>query len=197
MLKIKNVTKGFKHKEILSNVNLSLKEGELIHIKGINGSGKSTLLKIIGGLMLPDNGEVIISKGVKIGALIENPGFIENESLAYNLKFLFTLTNTYEEEKVRALVEMFQLEYTSKVPMKNYSVGMRQKAGIIQAIMENQNLILFDEPTRGLDNDAIITFTTCINELLKEGKSIIICAHDGVEGLPFTREYELKNGKLL
>lgn len=197
MLDIKNVKKGFKYKEVLSDVNLSLKEGELIHIKGINGSGKSTLLKIISGLMLPDSGEVIVSKGVKIGALIENPSFIENESLAYNLKFLFTLTNTYEEEKVKALVEIFHLEYDSKVPMKKYSVGMRQKAGIIQAIMENQNLILFDEPTRGLDKEAIIIFTTCINELLKNGKSIIICAHEGVDGLPFSKEYELNNGKLL
>ena len=80
--------------------------------------------------------------------------------------------------------------------MKKYSVGMRQKAGIIQAIMENQNVILFDEPTRGLDKESIGIFNNCIKGLIIERKSIIICAHDGVDGLTFSKEYELKNGTL-
>ena len=113
MLEIIGVSKSFKKKEVLYNVNLSMKEGELIHIKGINGCGKSTLLKLISGLMHPDNGQVLLANGVKVGALIENPNFIENESLAFNLKFLFTLTNTYDEEKVKNLVELFQLDYVS------------------------------------------------------------------------------------
>ena len=73
--------------------------------------------------------------------------------MAFNLRFLYTLTHKYDESKVKDLTKLFLLDYISKTPIKKYSLGMRQKVGIIQAIMENQNLILLDEPTRGLDKE--------------------------------------------
>lgn len=200
MLKVNGIKKSFKGNEVLNGVDLRVKSKELIHIKGGNGCGKSTLLKIIANLLLPDAGSLEVSSNVKIGALIENPCFIESESLKYNLKFLYSLTNSYreeDEEKIKKLAERFFLDFHSNSSMKKYSLGMRQKAGIIQAVMENQNLILFDEPTRGLDHDSIYVFNDLLNEWIEEGKSIIICAHEGVEHINFTHRYELKYGKII
>lgn len=196
MLSVKSVKKKFKGNRVLSNIDLEVREGELIHIKGINGSGKSTLLKIIATLMQPDSGEVVLEKGVKIGALIENPSFIESETMLFNLKFLYKLTGDYDEVGVKKLVEAFELDYHSSQSIKKFSIGMRQKVGIIQALMENQNLILLDEPTRGLDENSIRLFNQLIAQLIEEKKSVIVCAHDGVEGLKFTHTYELRNGEL-
>lgn len=196
MLKIKNIKKSFKYNNVLTDINLNVKKGDLIHIKGVNGSGKSTLLKIIASLMEPDSGEIQFSPGVNLGALIENPYFIENETAAYNLQFLYNLKNSFDEEKVKSLFQKLQLDYDLRTPIKKYSVGMRQKVGIIQAIMEDQNLILFDEPTRGLDEKSIIAFNELIEDAVKQEKAIIICAHDGVESIPFKQRYVLENGVL-
>jgi len=175
---------------------MNIDQGELIYIHGINGSGKSTLFKIICGITEQDEGHIKKDDQVHIGALIENPGFLENENLRFNLKFLASLNNNYNEEKVAKLCQHFHLDYKNKIKMKEYSLGMRQKAGIIQAIMENQNLILLDEPTRGLDDEAIETFCNMINKLHEEGKTIIIAAHDYLEQLTFDKHYHLTNGLL-
>ena len=94
MLEIKNISKKFGKHIIFQDVSLTLKEGELIHFYGPNGSGKSTLFKIITDITSPDKGQIKIEKGKRIGALIENPGFIENETILYNLKYLTKNTNT-------------------------------------------------------------------------------------------------------
>ena len=196
MIKIDNIQKSFKGNTVLKGIQLEIHEGDLIHIKGINGSGKSTLLKIIAGLLMQDEGSIRLSKGTQIGALIENPKYIETETAVYNLKFLFNLKGTYEESTVKNLFRLFQLDYDLKTPIKKYSIGMRQKVGIIQAIMENQNLVLFDEPTRGLDEASIHAFNEIIKALLRQKKAVIICAHDGVDDIAFTRKFGLENGFL-
>lgn len=196
MLKIQNLKKSFKGNIVINNLNLHLKQGELIHIKGSNGSGKSTLLKVISGLLEADEGSISKEPGLKIGALIENPSFIENETAVSNLKFLYNLTGRYDEEHVKTLFEQFNLDYNSTIKISKYSIGMRQKVGIIQAIMENQDLILLDEPTRGLDEDSICEFNKIINNYITTGKSILICAHDGVDGIHFNKVYRLIHGQL-
>ena len=114
-----------------------------------------------------------IEKGKRIGAAIENPGFIENETILYNLKYLYSLKNNYTEEvekNIKILCEKFHLDLYSNEKMKNYSVGMRQKTSIIQAIMEDQKIILFDEPTNGLDDASVLAFYDIVKELKKQGK---------------------------
>ena len=195
-MKLININKSFKELIVLENLNFEANKNELIYIKGINGSGKSTLLKIIAGIIEADTGEVIIEPFEEIGGLIENPGFIENETAAFNMRFLYELNHQYDEQRVSQLFSMFGLDLNSKKIVSKYSVGMRQKLGIIQAVMEDQNLLLFDEPTRGLDENSVAVFTNMINQYAKEGKCIIICAHDGVDGIEFTKKMELKNGTL-
>ena len=197
MIQLVNISIAFHNVSILRNVNMDIHRGDLIHITGSNGPGKSTLLKIIAGLLNADKGEVIIENNdIEIGALIENPAFIENESAEYNLKFLYDLKNSYDRKTVQSYMEYFDLTLEDKRAVKKYSVGMRQKLGIIQAIMENQNIILFDEPTRGLDNTSSNKFIELVKKLNSDKKTIIICAHDGVDEIPFNRKFTIDKEQL-
>ncbi|MFR1739984.1 MAG: ATP-binding cassette domain-containing protein [Clostridia bacterium] len=196
MLKINNLSKSFHHHLVLDDCCLEIEKGDLIYIHGINGSGKSTLFKLICHILEADQGTIDMSDDVHIGALIENPGFLENETLQYNLKFLASLKDHYDKEKIEKLCQQFQLDFHSRMKLKNYSLGMRQKAGIIQAIMEDQNFILLDEPTRGLDQESIQIFIQLINEYHQQGKTIIIAAHDYLQDIHYNKTYQLENGKL-
>ncbi|MDR1472945.1 MAG: ABC transporter ATP-binding protein [Lactobacillales bacterium] len=196
LLELKNIQKTFKKQSILEDINLLVHKEELIHIIGSNGSGKSTIFKIICDIMEPDIGEVIINEQTQIGALIENPSFIEDTNVKRNLRFLGSIKKQYNESLVKQLMQRFELDYDSRVKLGKYSVGMRQKVGIIQAIMENQNLILLDEPTRGLDKKSLIELKQVISELIAEKKTVVIASHDNLSELKFDTRYMLEEGRL-
>lgn len=162
MLELRQIKKSFGQKLVLKNVSLVAKPGELIHISGINGSGKSTIFKIITGLLKADSGEIRLGENDVVGALIENPDFLEYESAMSNLHFLANLNKRFNEKIVRDLLRHFMLDPDDPEPIAKYSVGMRQKVGIIQAVMENQNVILLDEPTRGIDQESISLFVALL-----------------------------------
>jgi ABC-2 type transport system ATP-binding protein len=124
------------------------------------------------------------------------PGFIEDATVKQNLKFLGSIKKQYNEEVVKQLVFRLGLEINSKVKLGKYSVGMRQKVGIIQAIMEDQNLILLDEPTRGLDKQALAEFNKLISELTANNKAVVIASHDNLSKLAFDTKYTLEEGRL-
>lgn len=196
MLKIEALSKKIKQHEIINDLNLTVDSGELVHIMGINGSGKSTLFKIIANIMEPSSGTVTLFENVEIGALIENPSFMETSTAKENMKFLSQINHHYNEKRISDLFSKLDLDYNSREKINKYSLGMRQKVGIIQAIMENQNLILLDEPTRGLDKKALETFGQMVMDLISEGKSIIIASHENLSELEFTTRYELVEGDL-
>ena len=196
MLEVNHIAKPFKGNTVLTDVSLQVKAGQLIHISGANGSGKSTLFKIITKLLEPDHGSVRIGKDDVIGALIENPGFLEFESMMTNLKFLANLNNRFDQSYTLQLVKQFGLNPTNLQAISKYSVGMRQKVGIIQAVMEHQSLILLDEPTRGLDKASIEQFIVLIDALINDGKSVMIASHDDVPGLMYDLALRLEDGRL-
>lgn len=196
MLTIQHVSKSFKYQQVMEDINLTVSPGELIHIVGGNGCGKSTLFKMICGILEQDSGTIMLEDGVVLGALIENPAFMEQSSMKENLKFLANINHNYDEAHISSLAHRFGLEWKNRTRMKKYSVGMRQKVGIIQAIMENQNLILLDEPTRGLDAQSLEIFRNIVEELIQEGKSIVIASHDNLSELQFTKKYLMQDGKL-
>lgn len=200
MLKIENVSKKFHRNIIFEKINLKFEKGDLVHLYGINGSGKSTLFKMITDIMEPDEGKIIIEQGKRIGAVIENSGFIENETILYNLKYLYSLLNPYDESIEKNIVDLckeFNLDLYNTDKIKSYSVGMRQKVAIIQAIMENQDIILLDEPTRGLDQDAVSEFFNIINKLAKtKEKVIIIASHDLMDKLDYNKMLVIEDKKI-
>lgn len=195
-IQLSSISKTFNQRLILNQIDFQAESGKLIHIVGGNGSGKSTIFKIICQIIEPDSGTVFLSDDVNLGALIENPSFIEDRSIKANLSFLGKIKNQFNEERVVNLVSRLGLDYDNKLKLSKYSLGMRQKVGIIQAIMENQNVILLDEPTRGLDKEALAEFNKIIGELIEESKTIIIASHDNLADLQFDEYYSLEEGRL-
>lgn len=200
VIEIHHLSKSFGDTSVLKDLNLTVFPGDIIYIKGRNGSGKSTLLKIVAGLLEADSGEVKKMENSYIGALIENPAFVPYASLKENLLFLYGLRHpsisAEQYADVEALCESFDLSFHNRKPIKAYSIGMKQKAGIIQAIMENQDIILLDEPTRGLDDDSIDQFVRQMKKLAEEGKTIIVTAHDFVD-IGYTRKMRLEHGQMV
>lgn len=197
MLKVSHVKKSFKKLAVLKDISLETQAGELVHISGVNGCGKSTLFKIIVGLLKADSGEIHTDKDDYLGALIENPGFIEYETAWDNLTFLGHFNHRFQPEKTRDLLKAFDLDPDNPQAVGNYSVGMRQKLGITQAVMEDQNIILLDEPTRGIDKEGVDQFAKLMKDLRSENKTVIVASHDEISGLVYDRRLRMKDGILL
>lgn len=197
MLKVSHVKKSFKKLAVLKDISLETQDGELIHISGVNGCGKSTLFKIIVGILKADSGEIHTDKDDYLGALIENPGFIEYETAWDNLTFLGHFNHRFQPEKTRDLLKAFDLDPDNPQSVGNYSVGMRQKLGITQAVMEDQNIILLDEPTRGIDKEGVDQFVKLMKDLRSENKTVIVASHDEIPGLIYDRRLRMKDGILL
>lgn len=197
MLKVSHVKKSFKKLTVLKDISLETQAGELVHISGVNSCGKSTLFKIIVGLLKADGGEIHTDKDDYLGALIENPGFIEYETAWDNLTFLGHFNHRFQPEKTRDLLKAFDLDPDNPQSVGNYSVGMRQKLGITQAVMEDQNIILLDEPTRGIDKEGVDQFVNLMKNLRSENKTVIVASHDEIPGLVYDRRLRMKDGILL
>ena len=206
-VELKNVTKIIDGNEILNHINCSFQQGNIYGIRGKNGSGKTMLLKAISGLVRIDEGEInvggqVLKKGNEfpedVSALIENPGFIGNYSGFKNLKILARIRNRISEETIVSYMERFQLDPYSKKKVKKYSLGMKQKLGIIAAVMESSKLILLDEPTNALDEESIHIFNEMVIEEKKRGNTVVITSHD-FEELKSMADYiiEMENGKII
>lgn len=208
ILEIYNVCKQYNDETILDNINLSVGKGEIIGIIGKNGCGKSTLLKCIAGLSYPNSGNIMINgKSYKkgclgevspdLGILIESPKFLPDFSGLNNLLMLAQIRNIIDKKTIADLMTLFQLDPNNKKKFCKYSLGMKQKLGIIQAIMENPQLILFDEPTNALDEAATKIFLKKVKEMSQNGTSFIIVSHlkDDLENL-CDKFYKLDNHHL-
>lgn len=196
LLTVAQIAKSFGAQQVLQDVSLTVDSGEVVHIAGGNGSGKSTLLKIVAGIIPATSGTFQLGENTHIGALIENPGFLEGESLKTNLTFLAAINHHSDPAVMAGLAQRFGLDWHSRQSMKKYSIGMREKAGIIQAVMEDQNLILLDEPTRGLDEAALTQLVNLVAELRTAGKAVIIASHDRYTPITYTANYQLEGGRL-
>lgn len=196
MLKANHLQMKFKNLTVIKDATFTANPGDIIHLTGPNGCGKSTLFKILTNIYTPTSGTHKIGSNDQIGALIENPGFLEFENLQNNLKFLANLKNKFDYSYTKKLCDDLELDFNNKQHLSKYSIGMRQKVGIIQSIMEKQNIILLDEPSRGLDEEALIAFSNLVNKLSSENKTIIIASHDKVPDIAYNRHFKLKNGIL-
>lgn len=186
VIHIENLTKKFKKRSLFEEMNFSVEAGETIGIVGENGCGKSVLLKMIAGLEGFHSGTIIV-KGKKIGEdidfaegtgiLINSPGFLENQSGFQNLKYLAEINNKIDDQTIMQTMEAVGLEVNSKLKVKHYSIGMKQKLGIAQAIMEKQNLLLFDEVFNGLDFHSTIEMKKIIMQYKEAGLTMVLTSH--------------------
>lgn len=184
---LKNIELKLKKTCVFQNLNFSCKPGEIIGITGANGSGKSVLFKLIAGLYSPSYGEVLINGEnivperkipANLGALIEEPGFINYYSGFKNLQYLASIRGVVGNQEINDTLKIVGLYEQKDQKVKTYSLGMRKKLGIAQAIMENPSILLLDEPMNALDKSSVENMRVLFRKLSSEkGTTILIASH--------------------
>jgi len=183
-----NISKSFRQKEVLNNLNFSLQENTIVAICGTNGSGKSVFMRVLAGLVLPDSGKVTVfgtTLGGKnefppfTGIHFDNSGLLLTETARNNLLLLAMVSNIVSKERIDEVIRLVGLDPSDKRPVRTYSTGMRQRLGIAQALMEDPKLLMLDEPTTGLDFAGQDWFHDLIHELQGQGKTILITSQRG------------------
>lgn len=186
-INVKNVSRTIKGQLVLNNINLSLENKKIYGFRGKNGSGKTMFFRALLGLIKIDNGIIEINNtkiGINrsfpesTGIIIEYPGFIPEYSGFKNLKLLASIQNKITDNDIENTLLLVGLDPKDKRKVKKYSLGMKQRLGIAQAIMEKPNLLVLDEPTNALDIDGVKDICKLLIELKKQGTTILLSSHD-------------------
>lgn len=186
-IEVRNVWKAFGREQVLKGVSFSIPPGSIYGVVGNNGSGKTVLMKCICGFMKCDRGMVLVNgrqvgKEVdfpdSLGVIIETPGFLANISGYKNLKILASLKGRIGKREIRDTLARVGLSPNLKKPVAKYSLGMRQRLGIAQAIMENPGVLVLDEPFNGLDQQGVLEIRALLKELKADGKAILLASHN-------------------
>lgn len=222
MITLKNVSKIYElnknhNVKALDNINLHIKEGELVVLKGVSGSGKSTILSLIAALTKPTEGEVLVNekrisklpdnfasdyRQQDIGFIFQKYNLIPTLSVKENILLPLVPTNPKEseaQEKLNRVLEQFQIAHKKDEIVRNLSGGEQQRVAIARAHVNNPKIIIADEPTANLDEQLSLDFIEILKQLKNEGKTIVIATHDP---LFFDLEIvdkiiEVKAGKIL
>lgn len=206
MIALKKVSLQIKGTEILRDIDAKFADGQIHGIIGRNGSGKTMLMKCICGFVRPTSGEIQVDHKVvgkdmdfpkDMGLIIETPGFIPYYSGLKNLKQLADLNKKITVAQIRECMGLVGLEPDMRRSVKKYSLGMRQRLGIAQAIMENPSILVLDEPFNGLDIDGLEQMRELMLRLKAKGKNIILASHnkEDIEILCDT-VHEMKKGEM-
>lgn len=186
IIKVVNLTKTYGNINVLDNVSVNFERGQIHGLVGRNGSGKTMLMKCICGFVMPTKGSIIVEGKIigkdidipkNIGAIIENPGFLANYSGYNNLKFLASINKKIDKEQIRQTLKTVGLDPDSKKHVSKYSMGMRQRLGLAQALMEDPDILFLDEPMNGLDKRGVEEMRALFSRLREEGKTIIMANH--------------------
>ncbi len=205
-IKVAHVIKKFKKRTVLKDVSLTCEGGKIYGIVGHNGSGKTVLFKCICGFYHCDEGEIRVNnkrmgKDLNMlqnaGIIIEDPGFLSKWDAYHNLEFLYTIQNKNDRGYIQSILTKVGLDPHSKMPVGKYSLGMRQRLAIGQAIMENPDILILDEPMNGLDKSGVADMRKIFEEMKAAGKLIILASHNKEDIEILCDEvYEMENGIL-
>ena len=205
IVKVENVTKYFKQEKVLDDVNMNLETGHIYGIVGKNGAGKTVLFKIIAGFIKPSSGKVTVAGKIigvdrdfpdSLGLIIETPGFLSQYNAYQNLLYLANINNKISKEDVKESIRMVGLDPDSNKKVGKFSLGMRQRLGIAQAIMENPNLIILDEPMNGLDKKGIEDVKELLLKMKGDGKTILMASHYAEDMEICDEVFQMEDGKL-
>ncbi len=186
LIKLVNVSKSVKNQVLLTNVSLTVNAGDIVTLEGINGSGKTLILKAILGL-IRTTGDVLVNDQkltvggkfpIRAGILIENPSVIDNFTAKKNLELLARLLPEVTDQQIDDLLAQFELPINDNKKVRKFSLGMRQKLGIAQAVLGQSPLIILDEPTNALDAESIAKLIIYLHQLQQRGCTFIIASHD-------------------
>lgn len=184
IINITNLSKSFKDTKALDDVSIAFERNKIHGIIGRNGSGKTVLLKCICGFMIPNSGNIYINdkkispqKSQDIGIIIDSPGFNLNMNAYRNLQMLSSLNRKISKQQIRDSISLVGLDPNSKKHVGKFSMGMKQRLGLAQAIMENPPLLILDEPMNGLDKDGVSQIRELFLSLKEKGVTIILSSH--------------------
>ncbi len=186
-ISVQSVIKKFGEETVLKEISHDFEEGKIHGIVGNNGSGKTVLMKCICGFLIPTKGKIFVNyKQVgkdcdfpeDIGIIIETPGFLPGVTGMKNLQILASLKRKIGDDTISSTLERVGLDPMAKKPVGKYSLGMRQRLGIAQAIMEDPSVLILDEPLNGLDKSGVAEMRTLIKGLREQGKTILLASHN-------------------
>ncbi len=206
VIEVKNVSKSFKGIPVLNDINITCRNGKIYGIIGYNGSGKTVLFKCICGFLHVDSGEISVNGRVMgkemdmlehAGIIIEEPGYIRNLSGYRNLEYLYRITHKKDPAVIHSIMLKVGLDPQSRKKVCHYSLGMRQRLAIAQATMEDQAILILDEPMNGLDKEGVAEMRKFFLEQKGRGKLILLASHnkDDIE-LLCDEVYEMNHGIL-
>ena len=187
MISIENLNKQFKNQLVLNNINVKFSNGHIYGIIGRNGSGKTVLLKCICGFLKPTTGVIsvnhkIVGKDIdfpeNLGFIIETPGFLLNYSGYKNLKYLASIREKIDSNEIKESMSLVGLDSADKKHVGKYSMGMRQRLGIAQAIMEKPDILVLDEPMNALDKNGVEEMRRLFLKMKSEGKLFLLTSHN-------------------
>lgn len=207
VIQVEHAVKNYRETKALDDVSLSFEKGKIHGIIGRNGSGKTVLFRCICGLTSLTSGTIrvngkVVGKQVdfpqEIGMIIENPGFLPNYSGYDNLKMLAGIRRVIGKKEIQEVMEFVGLDPKSRKWVGKYSLGMRQRLGIAQAIMENPKILILDEPMNGLDNKGVEEIRALLLKLKGEGKTILLASHNREDiAVLCDTVHEMDHGKLV
>lgn len=203
-IKVEGATKIYGEQTVLNNVSLEMKSGVIYGFVGQNGSGKTVLFKCICGFTKLTKGKItvfgkVVGKDVdmaeNVGAIIENPGFLTNYNAFKNLRFLAALRGQITDEQIKETIRLVGLDPDNKKKVGKFSLGMRQRLGIAQAIMENPDILILDEPFNGMDKSGTKEIRELLLQMKREGKTILLASHSAEDIEILCDEvYEMETG---
>lgn len=185
-IEVNHISKDYGDQKVLKDVTVSFEKGKIHGIVGRNGSGKTVLFKCICGYVKPETGEVLLDRKQigkamdfppSIGLILEAPGFLPNFSGLFNLEMLQGINHKVDASYLRDVMQQVKLQNVGNKPVGKYSMGMRQRLGIAQAIMEDPELLILDEPFNGLDTQGVEDMRQLFLSLKEKGKTILITSH--------------------
>lgn len=206
-IEITNYSKIIQKQVVLDNINLNLEQGKIYGFIGSNGSGKTMLFRAICGLIKSTEGSIKIQgetlhKDISfprnVGVIIESPGFWDHLTGFENLKLLSSIKNIVGDNEINLALERVGLKSDDTREFKKYSLGMKQRLAVAQAIMESPNLLILDEPTNALDEDGIELIRNLILAENKKGATVLIASHNKEDIYTLVdHSFKMTNGKLV
>lgn len=208
MIEVTDLVKKYQDQEVLKKISCTFEKGKITGLIGRNGAGKTVLMKCICGFVIPTEGEIRIDgrklRGrkeadlTKIGMIIENPAFLEAYTGYQNLAFLARINGIIGKEKIRKTLRMVGLDPDSRKKVGKYSMGMRQRLALAQAVMEDQEILILDEPMNGLDNRGVEEMRKLLLEFRGQGKTILLASHSQEDiRVLCDKIYEMDQGEII
>lgn len=202
---VRHLSKSFKDQKVLKDINLNMEAGNIYGVAGYNGSGKTVLFKCICGLLAADQGEILVDERIlgkgeilsEAGVLLEGPAYLKRKSAYFNLSLLYQIRNKRNKEHLYEILRQVGLDPHSRKPVGKYSLGMKQRLGIAQAIMEDPPVLILDEPLNGLDKKGVKEMRELFLEMKGREKIILMASHNKYDMEFLCDElYELEDGRL-